>query len=77
MANCVFCEAGSTLIDLMPEYYHNTYFSSVAQGVGMKYVGVLCKNGFRPSKTTGNGPHAEKSFEVNIPLLKNVLDSTL
>jgi hypothetical protein len=78
MANCVFCSPESILIDLMPEFYSKTYFSSLAQGVGMQYIGVICKENSKIGETsTGIGPHSNRSFEVDIPLLKSILDKIL
>lgn len=75
MANCVFCSPGSILIDLLPEYHTKQYFSSVSQSIDMKYIGVICKEHKQiTEKSSNNTIHSSRSFEVDIPLLKKLLD---
>jgi hypothetical protein len=78
MANCVFCSPGATLVDLLPSYYCKPYFASLAQIMDLNYIGIVCKEAFsEKNKIKRVAPESHRSFSVNIPQLKNVLDGLL
>jgi hypothetical protein len=74
MANCVFCSPGATLIDLIPSCYTHPFFMSMAQAVGIDYMGVICPS--KANKTEDpnkKSPYANTSMEVNLAQLRKVL----
>jgi hypothetical protein len=74
MANCVFCSPGATLIDLIPSCYTHPFFMSMAQAVGIAYIGVICPS--KANKTEDpnkKSPYANTSMEVNLAQLRKVL----
>jgi GR25 family glycosyltransferase involved in LPS biosynthesis len=77
LSNCMFCSPAATLIELLPEFHQKPYYMSLADSVGMDYVGILCTDAGLTVPTTSYAVNKEKRFIVNLNLLEGTINGVL
>jgi len=77
LANCVFCQPGTKVIEFMPEFYVRSYFISLSNAIGLNHYSIMCKEaemtGIKIDNKTTQSPN--RFFIISIPQVKKLLDS--
>jgi capsular polysaccharide biosynthesis protein len=75
LANIVFCQPGTSIIDLMPEDHVTSFAYSLAESGGLNYYCLVCDNPVK--RPAGSAGPSYYDFYVDTRVLENTIKSLL